>query len=674
VNALRQRRIYRDASLRLLSDLIDVGRNSPNRDGDAAAGDDDVGELEADYHLVRHAAESSACLFRSLRLRRRLAGMKERPAAHAVLVAREGGVSAPVDALAQLLAASIARYFDEIAVAVNFTGAAAKVTVWMGQELAGTDDVATYEELLAAVKKVIRDHGVADEEPFLHVIVAAGGSPKDIPAGFVHPRRPFWHDEKRFGPLPTGYDRVVYLAREVPDSAPEDWVRLLGAAVRPTLPDSKRIDPRGPYFGSFVATIVPHAASPRRTEFASEAMDGELQTPRRSRGSEPPGLRLRRDACRLPLDMDDLDRRWTASAAGAKAFVDGVLKEKATREHAERWARAVTNRRVGVALSGGGASSYRLVPLLKALEDGAVPIDVLSGVSGGALLGAYYCAERMEGVEKCIGRGPWFQLATLTGFVQPQRIRELVDEDLGGVTLDETNIRFVAVTTALLDEDPPETRAVSAGTLGSAVQASGAAPLLLAPIEAGGERFSDGASAALIPGRILKDYGADFVFAFNCLPGPPRRNPLDGIPLFRALYEYTPVGSLIDLWVSAGSMMQRLSREACEDAHVYFEPSKNELFLLESVLFARARNIAQRGASDVELVAADCVKTWQRLRRGKTAANRQLALPKARLTKSRRAAPSRRRSGVAAGAAKRGKGKKRAPAAKAAPARRRRPR
>jgi predicted acylesterase/phospholipase RssA len=203
----------------------------------------------------------------------------------------------------------------------------------------------------------------------------------------------------------------------------------------------------------------------------------------------------------------------------------------------------------------------------------------------------------------------------LTAIVQPNRVSDVINKDLGGISIDETDVRFVAVTTALLEDDPPQTRAVSSGTLGEAAQASGAAPLLFKPVQVGDERFSDGASASLVPVRILKDCGADFVFGFNCLPGPPRRNPIDHRPGGQMLYERTAVGRLIDLWVSSGSMMQRLSREACEDAHVYFEPENDELFLIESVQFWKAREIEKKGADGVPPAVNDCVTMWKRLRR-----------------------------------------------------------
>jgi hypothetical protein len=113
---------------------------------------------------------------------------------------------------------------------------------------------------------------------------------------------------------------------------------------------------------------------------------------------------------------------------------------------------------------------------------------------------------------------------------------------------------------------------------------------------------------------VLKDWGADYVFAFNCLPGPLRRNPLDSTWLGRRAYRGV-LGRVIDAWVSVGSMMQRLSREACEDAHVYFEPEGHDLFLVESFLFIRARQIARK-LKEVEPAIEECEKTWRRLSSG----------------------------------------------------------
>ncbi|MCK6503231.1 cyclic nucleotide-binding domain-containing protein [Myxococcota bacterium] len=62
------------------------------------------------------------------------------------------------------------------------------------------------------------------------------------------------------------------------------------------------------------------------------------------------------------------------------------------REQVHRWMRAVTGRRLGVALGGGGALSFAEAAVLQRLHEARIPVDMVAGVSGGALVGAYYAA------------------------------------------------------------------------------------------------------------------------------------------------------------------------------------------------------------------------------------------------------------------------------------------
>ena len=52
-----------------------------------------------------------------------------------------------------------------------------------------------------------------------------------------------------------------------------------------------------------------------------------------------------------------------------------------------------TNRpRIGLALSGGAARGMAHIGVLRALEENAIPIDVIAGASAGALVGGLYAA------------------------------------------------------------------------------------------------------------------------------------------------------------------------------------------------------------------------------------------------------------------------------------------
>ena len=55
------------------------------------------------------------------------------------------------------------------------------------------------------------------------------------------------------------------------------------------------------------------------------------------------------------------------------------------------------SQKVGVVFSGGGATGFAHIGVLKALEENNIPIDFITGTSAGALIGALYAA----------GHSPW---------------------------------------------------------------------------------------------------------------------------------------------------------------------------------------------------------------------------------------------------------------------------
>lgn len=58
-----------------------------------------------------------------------------------------------------------------------------------------------------------------------------------------------------------------------------------------------------------------------------------------------------------------------------------------------RLARVMTGTSVGLVLGGGGARGAAHIGMIKALQEAGVPIDMVAGVSIGALFGALYCLD-----------------------------------------------------------------------------------------------------------------------------------------------------------------------------------------------------------------------------------------------------------------------------------------
>lgn len=576
VNALRARSLWLRGSVRLLSDLIEVTK-------------DPVPGLESDRDLIMRASLASPVLLRSLSLkpnrdpRSAVNTRKTRP--HRVWVTAAPGLNAPVEALTHILAHAITEQFGEPTAVVTFSNKGLDVFWRTGGK--GTPvrrgDTMTYATG-AAMRKV--------DNPELshHFFVAPSGVNLAVALGDL------------FGRM----HRIVYLTNEVPDEMPRHLFPLLYKSVRrrilrydPTQQYKARItwtdQDEGPFFSSFVASSLKR---PDRERFSTEAVDGEFD----GQFDRRPSWRVDRDHCRVHFGLTAIRNVWRSNTQGPEEKCESLFEDERLARVARRWARAVTNRSVGLALSGGGASSYAFVPLIRALHAREVPIDMVSGVSGGAFLGAFYCKNQLQGLQDAMEAGWLYQLGLLPNALVAEIGRGIVDYTLGKTWMGETEIKFVPVTIKLKPSEQPSAHRVVSGTLGEAVQVSGAAPMLFAPViklgADGPSRFADGGMAMLIPARILRDQGADLLFASNCLPSPESSNPLRYLPGGDVIYSLPFIGGAIDLWMSAAYMQGRLSRSVNPDVSGFFQVKAEKAPLLKSFFFAAADMIVEQAELD----------------------------------------------------------------------------
>jgi len=160
----------------------------------------------------------------------------------------------------------------------------------------------------------------------------------------------------------------------------------------------------------------------------------------------------------------------------------------------------------GIALSGGGARGFAHLGILKAfIENGLAP-DIISGVSAGAIVGAFYAnGYQPDEILEMFIEKRLFQLIRLTipkeGLLKPAGFNELFNEYLK--INDFSNLKiplFIAATNI----NTGKIEYFSQGRLDEKIFASCSIPILLNPVRIGNQTYVDGGVVDNLPVKPLK--------------------------------------------------------------------------------------------------------------------------------------------------------------------------
>jgi len=206
------------------------------------------------------------------------------------------------------------------------------------------------------------------------------------------------------------------------------------------------------------------------------------------------------------------------------------------------------DKRIGLALGGGGARGLAHIGVLKVLEEEAVPVDIIVGTSAGALIGGAYAAGLSPGAlmvraDEYLNSSE-FQSSTIKaiedlhskddtglahkiqtyvmnrfylaqamfkpGILSSEEFQTMIDYFIPDITVEDTMIPFRAVATDLV----AGTQVVfSSGSLRQAVMASCAVPGAIEPLQDGLRCLADGGIICLVPSSEARKAGADIVVA-----------------------------------------------------------------------------------------------------------------------------------------------------------------
>lgn len=171
--------------------------------------------------------------------------------------------------------------------------------------------------------------------------------------------------------------------------------------------------------------------------------------------------------------------------------------------------------RVGLALAGGFARGIAHVGVIRALKNAGIPIDVVSGTSVGALIGACYCAgvplDEMQrvGVETTFHDfGRW--TPSWLGLATNQRMERYLERFTPAKTFEELTTPLAIAAT---DINAGVTVYYTRGPIGPPLRGSCAYPGLFVPIQFENRTLVDGFLTAPVPVEGTQLLGADMTIA-----------------------------------------------------------------------------------------------------------------------------------------------------------------
>ncbi len=274
-----------------------------------------------------------------------------------------------------------------------------------------------------------------------------------------------------------------------------------------------------------------------------------------------------------------------------------------------RWGRAITDRRVGLALGGGGAWAYAHVALIEALESRGVPIDMVSGTSFGAVVGAYYCAAGLDGLAQLTRDARRLARSTQLAMLSSASLSHVIDGALAARRLDDLEVPLLPVATNLSTgaEFVP-----TLGTIGHGVRASGSFPGLFSATRTARGRLVDGAMVNNVPTSVLPTHGAFMTIASSVIAplAETEAHPTHAGRARRLLEELSPVARVRDL-VRSLFLMANTMGDA-DTADVTFRPPPGPFLPWDFKHAARIIELARERAE----ASADLANIrWGHLRR-----------------------------------------------------------
>lgn len=182
------------------------------------------------------------------------------------------------------------------------------------------------------------------------------------------------------------------------------------------------------------------------------------------------------------------------------------------------------NRKLGLALGSGGARGLSHISVIEYLHDMNIPVDMISGSSIGAVVGAVYLCGGISKLKKdmlSLTRKELLSVADFTlpksGLVRGKNFVEFMKRYIPADALIEDLPRPLAILATDFYSGTPVI--IRKGHILDALRASVSIPGVFVPARRGDSFCIDGGVANPLPVDVVKDMGAGLTVAVNLHPG-----------------------------------------------------------------------------------------------------------------------------------------------------------
>ncbi len=179
----------------------------------------------------------------------------------------------------------------------------------------------------------------------------------------------------------------------------------------------------------------------------------------------------------------------------------------------------MSDKKIGIALGGGGPRGFAHLGVLKALEDKGIKIDAVSGTSAGSIIGSLIAAGKTsEEVFELMKKNELTDFAKIklpvSGFMSLESMGEKLEKILPGKNFSDLKLPFYTAVTNILTG---KIEYISEGNVVKAVQASSSIPIIFSPVEINGQLYVDGGLLDNVPVQPLED-SCDIIIAVDIMP------------------------------------------------------------------------------------------------------------------------------------------------------------